>query len=118
MRSGFTRLLAILVVGACGGDPAVPRVAAEAAGVSDEVVLLEGRVRRFPTDQLLEGASVRAGRQTITSDGKGAYVVTDLAEGEVQITATLPGFLPYSARQRLRPGRNRHDIDLVSESGR
>ncbi len=83
--------------------------------VDSAAVILEGTVRRFTTDQLMGGVAVLADNERVTSSGRGAYVFTALGEGEVQIRATYPGFHPYSAKQRLRPGRNVHDIELVPE---
>ena len=87
-------------------------------GAEPTEVILEGTVRRFTTDQLLGGVTILADQTSATSTEKGSYTVTGLGEGEVQIRATYPGFLPYVAKQRLQVGRNQHDIDLVPERQR
>ena len=112
---GFT--LTIGLFGCGGSSPAAP-VADTPTDVGGDQVILEGTIRRFTTDQLLGGVMVLADQASVTSTEKGSYTFTDLGEGEVQIRATYPGFLPYSAKQRLQPGRNRHDIDLVPERQR
>jgi hypothetical protein len=119
-RPAFPLRLALpLLLGAlgCGDDPVTPE---PASGASEPVapVILEGTIRRFTTDQLIGGATVRADQESVTSSERGGYVFTDLGEGEVEIRASYPGFFPYYAKQRLRAGRNRHDIELVPEGQR
>ena len=117
LRKNLLVVLA-LTVAACGSDDPTGPSEPGAAPPPSDVVILEGTIRRFTTDQLLGGVVVNADQAAVTSTEKGSYAFTDLGEGEVQIRATYPGFLPYSAKQRLQPGRNRHDIDLVPERQR
>jgi hypothetical protein len=118
MRFAIPALSLTLGLVACGdADPVATRTRPDAEG-SDAHVILEGTVRRFTTYQLLGGVTVSAGQESVTSSGRGGYAFSSLREGEVQIRATYPGFLPYAAKQRLQPGRNRHDIDLVPERQR
>jgi len=117
LRRIFLLALGLSVSGCAGEDPVSPGDPVAGAGASN-VVILEGTIRRFTTDQLLGGVIVNADQDAVTSTEKGSYTFTDLGEGEVQIRATYPGFLPYAAKQRLQPGRNRHDIELVPERQR
>lgn len=116
-RSVPALALLLSVVGCSGSNPVDPaEMGAQATSATE--VILEGTVRRFTTDQLLGGVTVVADQVESTSTDKGGYTFTGLGEGEVRIRASYPGFLPYEAKQRLQPGRNRHDIDLVPERQR
>lgn len=118
MIRSVSTLLFVLSVASCGGAGPLDPAETGANPTPDPEVILEGTVRRFTTDQLLGGVTILADQAEATSTGKGGYVFAGLGEGEVQIRATYPGFLPYEAKQRLQPGRNRHDIDLVPERQR
>ena len=117
IRFGPTLAL-VLSVASCGGSSPVDPAEMDAQATPGTEVILEGTVRRFTTDQLLGGVTILADQVESTSTGRGGYTFTGLTEGEVRIRATYPGFLPYEAKQRLQPGRNRHDIDLVPERQR
>ena len=118
MRRLVCLLFVIATVSSGCADGGVTGPGGGSTEAEPPAVILEGTVRRFTTDQLLGGVTVRADQVTATSSERGGYTFTGLGEGEVQIRATYPGFLPYEAKQRLQLGRNRHDIDLVPERQR
>jgi hypothetical protein len=67
---------------------------------------ISGLVRNAQSGQPLAGATVTSAGRTATTDAGGAYTLTGLTPGVVQVSATAAGFITDSASVTIPPAGN------------
>jgi hypothetical protein len=96
-------LAAALLAGACGGsDPIGPGTTATVSGVVSAT-----------TGAVVQGATVKVGNATATTDAEGEFTLQNLPVGGVTITTSAPGFDSRSESVSLASGMNTHDVVLT-----
>ncbi|HYC52576.1 MAG TPA: carboxypeptidase-like regulatory domain-containing protein [Gemmatimonadaceae bacterium] len=107
IRTRAAVLVTSLLAAACGGssEPAAPVATASVTGV---VRTLDGDV--------IEGATVRVGSKSTTTDADGGFELQDLKAGPAILNTTAPRFDERSETVTLREGTNSHDVGLIPQT--
>lgn len=113
-RRRIERLAALVMMAiqwsACGDD---------GVGMTEpRGTVLQGSVVRAGTEVLLPDVPVTMESRTVFSNNRGEYRFEDPPLGEVTLTASLDGFLPYERRLEVVQGTNNFDIAMIPENQR
>jgi hypothetical protein len=96
-------LAAAILLAACGGDdPIGPGTTATVSGVVSAT-----------TGAVVQGATVKIGSATATTNAEGEFELQNLPVGNATITTTATGFDPRSESVSLAAGSNTHDVVLA-----
>lgn len=107
-RTGSVLLLTVSIIAAgCGQDGGGP--------VEPEGTSLQGSVFRAGSQVRLPDVAVTMDGRVAVSDSRGSYRFDDAPVGEVTLSATHAGYLPYERRLELSEGANSFDIALLPD---
>lgn len=97
----------LLVLSACGGD---------GGGIVDpDGTWVQGVVFRAGTQVRLPDVPVTMDGRQVMSDSRGSYRFDDAPLGEVTLSVTYAGYLPYERRLDVSVGSNTLDIALLPD---
>ena len=106
-RAGLLLGSLLVALSACGGDGG--------GIVEPDGTWLQGVVFRAGTQVRLPDVPVTMDGRQVVSDSRGSYRFDDPPLGEVTLSVTYTGYLPYERRLDVFEGANNLDIALLPD---